>query len=114
MPNASPSTLTRTTGRDPVAATTDARQRLRSSSYHALVGVRCELIDGAMVLRGRLPSFHLKQLAQEVVREADTARAIVNEVQVDDRGRSPVSGNASESTPVGSEENRGASWNPGY
>ena len=74
------------------AATAVVQQRLRASAYHALHDVRCELTDGALVLRGRVSSFYFKQLAQEVVRQADGARVIVNELEVEDRTRSAANG----------------------
>ena len=74
------------------AAAADIQQRLRASLYQALHDVRCEWMDGALVLRGRVPSFYFKQLAQEVVRKADGARPIVNELEVEDRTRAAAGG----------------------
>lgn len=74
---------------DATAATTAAiQQRLRASSYHALHDVQCEITGGALILRGCVPSFYVKQLAQEVVRKMDGAGVIVNELEVEDRSRS--------------------------
>lgn len=61
-----------------------AQNRLRSSTYRGLLSVHCESDNGAIVLRGRVASFFLKQIAQEIVREADDKRLIVNELKVDD------------------------------
>ena len=44
-----------------------AERRLRSNSHLALKGVSCENLDGVLFLRGRLPTYYLKQLAQEAV-----------------------------------------------
>ncbi len=41
---------------------------LRSSSYHPVRHVACEVSERALILRGRVPSFHLKQIAQTIVR----------------------------------------------
>ena len=46
-----------------------ARGRLRSSPYASLRSTYPAICEGGgLVLRGRLPSFHHKQLAQETVR----------------------------------------------
>ena len=42
----------------------EARAELRQSSYAALRHVACRVIDGRIVLCGRVPSFYLKQVAQ--------------------------------------------------
>jgi hypothetical protein len=44
-----------------------AEQGLRSSRYPALKTVSCDYQEGVLVLRGRLPTYYLKQIAQEVV-----------------------------------------------
>jgi hypothetical protein len=43
-----------------------AERRLRSHPYLALKNVSCGWLDGVLVLRGCLPSYYLKQIAQEV------------------------------------------------
>jgi hypothetical protein len=40
---------------------------LRRNPYLALKNVSCDCRDGVLVLRGSLPSYYLKQMAQEVV-----------------------------------------------
>jgi hypothetical protein len=40
---------------------------LHSSRYSALKHVSCNYEGGVLVLRGRLPTYYLKQVAQEVV-----------------------------------------------
>jgi hypothetical protein len=44
-----------------------AERGLRSSRYSALKHVACDYQGGVLVLRGCLPSYYLKQIAQEVV-----------------------------------------------
>lgn len=61
-----------------------ARGRLRSSPYASLRSLICDLEGGGLVLRGRLPSFHHKQLAQETVRRLAGVRHIINEIEVAD------------------------------
>jgi hypothetical protein len=43
---------------------TEALNRLRSRPYRALERVSCEYREGTLTLRGRVPSYYLKQLAQ--------------------------------------------------
>ena len=53
---------------------------LRSSVYHPLRLVRVEVDGGAVItLRGTVPSFYLKQMAQEAVRALGQ---VVNELEV--------------------------------
>ncbi len=61
-----------------------ARGRLRSSPYASLRSLTCDLEAGGLVLRGRLPNFHHKQLAQETVRRLAGVRHIINEIEVAD------------------------------
>jgi hypothetical protein len=42
------------------------RARLRRSGYPVLLGIQCEMCEGALVLVGTVPTFHLKQIAQEL------------------------------------------------
>ena len=44
-----------------------AQRRLGANPYLALRGVRCDYRDGVLTLRGCLPTYYLKQLAQEAV-----------------------------------------------
>ncbi|QDU74626.1 hypothetical protein Pan97_16380 [Bremerella volcania] len=62
---------------------TQARAELHNSAYHAVRQVSCEVRDCTLTLRGRLPSFHLKQIAQTVVRRVDGIVIIDNQVEVD-------------------------------
>ena len=59
-----------------------AEGRLRGNPYLALRNVSCECRDGVLVLRGCLPSYHLKQLAQEAVAPLDGAQAVDNQIVV--------------------------------
>ena len=62
----------------------EAEQRLQASSYAALRGVSCEFHEGMLVLRGTVPSFHLKQVAQEIVLKIEGVGALVNALEVGD------------------------------
>jgi hypothetical protein len=45
-----------------------ARSRLRESVYPRIRQVRCEYRDGVLTLRGQVPSFFQKQIAQTLLR----------------------------------------------
>ena len=60
-----------------------AMGRLRDSPYDAMRRVSCECKHGVLFLRGRLFSFHEKQVAQETVAGIDGVTQVVNEVEVD-------------------------------
>jgi osmotically-inducible protein OsmY len=60
-----------------------AMERLRDSPYKAMRRVSCECKHGVLFLRGRLFSFHEKQVAQETVARIDGVTQVVNEVEVD-------------------------------
>ncbi len=51
----------------PASIQAAAEQCLRSSPYSALKHVSCDCQGGVLVLRGCLPTYYLKQIAQEVV-----------------------------------------------
>ena len=60
-----------------------ANECLRNSPYPLLKGVLCECDRGVLLLRGRLPSFYQKQLAQHAVASVKGVSQIVNEIEVD-------------------------------
>jgi osmotically-inducible protein OsmY len=66
-----------------------AQGRLRNSPYMAIRTVSCDFENGVLLLRGRLRSFHYKQLAQEAVRRLAGVEQIVNAIEVIDRGPFP-------------------------
>jgi osmotically-inducible protein OsmY len=60
-----------------------AENRLRSNPYLALKNITCSQAgDGALVLRGCLPSYYLKQVAQTVVGQVEGVRRVDNQIQV--------------------------------
>jgi hypothetical protein len=61
---AEPTTASRTTQ---TSTTAQAEMGLQRSPYSALHDVSCDCQDGVLVLRGCLPSYYLKQVAQEIV-----------------------------------------------
>ena len=60
-----------------------ARDCLRRSSYYPIRSVSCECRQGVLFLRGPLPTFYLKQLAQEAVAKVDGILRVVNDTVVD-------------------------------
>jgi hypothetical protein len=59
-----------------------AEGRLGRNPYLALKGVACDCRGGVLVLRGCLPSYYLKQIAQEVVARLEGVGAVDNQIQV--------------------------------
>ena len=55
---------------------------LRRNPYLALKNVACDCREGVLVLRGCLPSYYLKQIAQEAVASLEGVERIDNEIQV--------------------------------
>ena len=60
----------------------EAQSRLCKSGYHELHLVSCDFHEGVLTLRGRVSSFYLKQLAQELIRRLDGAREVHNRLEV--------------------------------
>ena len=58
------------------------RARLAACPYHVLKTVLCEFQHGVLTLRGRLPTFFHKQMAQEAVGGMPGVRQIVNHIEV--------------------------------
>jgi hypothetical protein len=61
-----------------------ATKMLHDSPFTALRDLRVEQEGELVLLRGRVDSFFLKQLAQETVRSATRGLEMINEVHVDD------------------------------
>jgi hypothetical protein len=55
---------------------------LKTSGYRALAGLRCRVDRGVVELAGDVPTFYLKQLAQEAVLRLDHVNQVKNRVQV--------------------------------
>ena len=60
-----------------------AGKRLRDGQYRALAEVMVEFHEGVLILRGRVTSFFLKQIAQTVVRNVEGVIEIDNRLEVD-------------------------------
>ena len=61
---------------------TEAHSRLRTSDYRQLHLVSCEFHEGVLTLRGRVSTFHLKQVAQTLIRNLDGVGEINNRLEV--------------------------------
>ena len=64
------------------AVQAEAQSRLRKSGYHELHIVSCEFHEGVLTLRGQVSTFHLKQVAQTIVRRLEGVGEINNRLEV--------------------------------
>jgi osmotically-inducible protein OsmY len=55
---------------------------LKASGYRPLAGLSCRVHRGVVELAGVVPTFYLKQLAQETVLRVDQVNEVKNQVQV--------------------------------
>jgi osmotically-inducible protein OsmY len=60
-----------------------ARRCLQRSPYYPIRSVSCECRQGVLFLRGLLPTFYLKQIAQEAVARVEGISQVVNKTVVD-------------------------------
>lgn len=58
------------------------QRRLRESSYYYLRTISCAFDDGVLTLRGRVPSFYLKQTVQAMAEKVEGVRQVINLVDV--------------------------------
>ncbi len=65
----------------------DVRRRLRDAGHRVLRQVSCEYSNGAVVLRGRVPSYYVKQIAQSVLMASPIVDQVVNLLVVSDERR---------------------------
>jgi osmotically-inducible protein OsmY len=70
------------TDRSRYEVTEVAQACLRESPYLSVKSLSCQYDRGVLVLRGRLPSFYLKQLAQEAVADLEGVSEVVNKTEV--------------------------------
>lgn len=62
-----------------------AERIFRASPYHAIRSLKCDYREGILTIRGPLPSYHLKQTAQTVVRDLAGVQRIENLAEVEVR-----------------------------
>ena len=65
-----------------VEAVAAVKARLRDVPRLSNQRIWCEFQDGRLFLRGQVPSFYHKQLAQEALADLDGAGQIVNDIEV--------------------------------
>jgi hypothetical protein len=66
----------------PLPVRSQAIQVLRHSAHPALRRLSVEETDTALVIKGSVSSYYLKQLAQETLKRVRGPRHLVNEVEV--------------------------------
>ena len=59
-----------------------ARLRLAKTGYQSLRSIECSFRDGRIILRGEVPLYYYKQLAQESIRNAPHVTQIANHIEV--------------------------------
>ncbi len=68
---------------DTTSVVEEVRSQLRGNPYQAVKQVSCEYRDGTLILRGRLPSYYLKQVAQTAVARVPGVERVVNHIEVE-------------------------------
>ena len=68
--------------RTPPALAAQAVARLQQAPYHDLRQVSCEARGGVLTLRGRVPTYYLKQIAQTLVFSLEGLLDLRNELDV--------------------------------
>ena len=64
----------------------EIRRRLCSAGYHVLREIECEYDDGVVVLRGRVSTYYLKQVAQAAVLRDPAIERVLNLIEVSSNG----------------------------
>jgi osmotically-inducible protein OsmY len=62
------------------------RQQLQSSPFYAIRALRCDFHEGVVTLRGSLPSYYLRQIAQSLVRRVSGVLELDDRITVTDTG----------------------------
>jgi hypothetical protein len=62
-----------------------AEKLLAQHPYRAVQYVICEAESGSLILKGRVPTYHLKQMAQAAVTELCALARIDNRIEVPER-----------------------------
>ena len=65
-----------------------AMHLLAQNPYRAMRYIACDVRDGALILSGRVPSYHLKQMAQAALAELCVVARIENRIEVSKRAHS--------------------------
>jgi osmotically-inducible protein OsmY len=59
-----------------------AKHQILHQPHLRMQRIWCECDEGCLFLRGQVPSFYFKQLAQEAVVGMEGVRQVVNEIEV--------------------------------
>ena len=65
----------------------EIRRRLCAAGYHGLRQIECEYSDGVVILRGCVPTYYVKQIAQAVLLTSPIAEEVVNLIDVSENGQ---------------------------
>jgi hypothetical protein len=66
----------------PTSVEKAAHKELNNTGYRSLSSVCCRFQEGTLTLKGEVPSYYHKQLAQEAIRQIGNVTAIVNKIDV--------------------------------
>lgn len=69
----------------PFSVAGQVEARLQASPYSSIRTIVCLCDEGILVLRGRVPTFFHKQVAQIVVADIEGVKQIVNQIEVPNR-----------------------------
>ena len=64
------------------AVTDLADERLRGRGYLSLRNLTCEIAEGVLVVHGTVPSFYLRQVAQNALEQIPGVRQVVDHIDV--------------------------------
>ena len=87
-------------GPDDDGIRTVALELLHSSGYAVLRRLECEVTDAVVIVHGILPSYYLKQVAQEIILRLEGIQGVLNLVEVRELDSSPCSENEDEEPEV--------------
>jgi hypothetical protein len=65
----------------------EIRRRLDAAGYHVLRQIECDYFNGVIVLRGCVPTYYVKQIAQAVLLTSPIVEKVVNLIDVSENGR---------------------------
>jgi hypothetical protein len=74
--------LQRNSMQEDEAILAEARTRFQRSPYHELHEINCDFREGVLILRGRVPSYFIKQVAQSAVFSLEGIGEIDNRLEV--------------------------------
>lgn len=64
------------------AMSSTVTESLRKTRPGAMTCIRCEFREGLAILHGKVTSFYLKQLAQEIAKKVKGVELVINKVDV--------------------------------